>query len=178
MSRREPEPIYAQGFFIVHRSGLFNQIIVFDYYDPDQYYWSVLKNRSRLEKEVKMLAENMQYFLDQEKVLINGVETRPVVKNVEIGVRGKPTISYIVFYIEFEGELLRGLNIYENLYEEEVCEYDYIVYWIFPWDMRVVEADVGVSYNVLNDGRLLIFHVPKGTRVGGYEKIVFEVVEE
>ncbi len=174
---KEPEPIYAQGYFIVHRIGLFNQIVIFDYYDPDQYYWGVLRNASRLKREQETLMKNMQYFLDQEKVLINGVETKPVVKNVEIGIRGKPTLSYIVFYIEFEGELVKGLNIYENLYEEEVSEYDYVVYWIFPWNIRVVEADVGVQYSVLNDGRLLIFHVPKGTRVGGYEKIVFEVHE-
>lgn len=170
----EPRPIYAQGFFIIHRHGLFNQIVVFDYYDPSNYYYKLIRSKDALIDEKKNLMDNMQYFLDQEKVLINGKESRPVVKDVEIGVRGRPDISYVIFNIEFYGELVRGMNVYENIYEEEEAEYEYIVQWIIPGQGRFIDADLGVAYELRSNSRILLFRVPKGTRVGGYEKIVFE----
>lgn len=170
----EPKPIYAQGFFVIHKHGLFNQIIIFDYFDPDYYYYKLLRRRHKLEEEIEMLKNNMQYFLDQEDVIINGVKTRPVVKCVEIGVRGKPDIPYIIFNIEFYGELTRGINVYENIYEEEETDYDYMVQWIIHEDGKFLEAELGVSYELKNNSRILSFRVPKRTKIGGYERIVFE----
>ncbi len=173
----EPKPLYAQGFFHLRRNGFVDQTVVFDYYDPDHYYAKLLRDRDRLSREIRMLMNNMQYYLDQERVLINGEDTYPRVVHVEIGVRGRPDISYIVFLIVFKGELVKGINTYENIYEEEEVDYDYTVYWVFPESIRVIEADVGVPYRIYSDGRILFFKVPHGTRIGGYEKIVFEVLE-
>lgn len=169
---KEPKPIYAQGFFHLRRTGLVDQIIVFDYHDPGRYYYKILKNRKKLDREIELLKNNMQYFLDQEKVLINGVDTSPRVVYTEIGIRGRPELAYILFLIKFKGELVEGLNTYENMYEEEVVDYDYEVYWIFPENTKVIEADLGVPYTIYNN-RVLYFKVPKGTYVGGYERIVF-----
>ncbi len=171
----DPKPIYAQGFFHVRREGFVDQTIVFDYYDPGRYYARVLKNPSLYEKERELLWNNMQYFLDQEKVLINGEDAEPRVVGVEIGLRGRSDLAYIVFLIVFHGEFVRGLNTYENIYEEEEVDYDYTVYWLFPRDARVIEVDVGVPYKTMSGDRILYFKVPRGTRVGGYEKIVFEM---
>ncbi|ABN69539.1 conserved hypothetical protein [Staphylothermus marinus F1] len=168
-------PLYAHGYFYMHETGLVDQVIVFDYWDPDRYYWKLLSKPMKLEEERMFLANNMQYYLDQEKVLINGVEAPPKVVDVEIGVRGKPEIAYIVFLIEFKGELKEGLNIYENIYEEEEAEYEYIVYWFMPENARIVKAELGVPYRVEPNGRVLFFRVKPGTRVGGREAIYFEV---
>ncbi len=161
----------------MHRNGLVDQIIVFDYWDPDHYYVEVLENKELYRKEAEKLMNNMQYYLDQEKVLINGVEAPPEVVDVLIGLRGRPETPYILFHIVFRGELKRGLNIYEDLYEEEVSEYEYIVYWFFPENMKIVKAEIGVPYLVGSDGRVLFFKVPPGTRVGGREAIYFRLVE-
>ncbi len=171
---KEPQPVYAEGFFHLRRTGLVDQVVVFDYYDPDRYYYRVLRHKLRLKQEKENLMNNMQYYLDMERVLINGKDANPRVIHVDIGLRGKPENPYIVFLIEFKGELVRGLNTYENIYEEEVAEYPYTVYWIFPEDSAPVEAEVGVPYRIA--GRILYFHVPRGTHVGGYEKIVFEIL--
>ncbi len=172
---REPEPLYAMGFFTMHETGLVDQIIVFDYYDPDEYYWDLSQDPERLDKEKKMLLDNMQYYLDQEKVLINGSEAPPRVVNVELGFRGRKDLPYIIFFIEFKGELKRGLNSYVNIYEEEEAEYDYIVTWFFPENARVVKAELGVSYTIESEGRSLVFRVTKGTVVGGREAIYFRI---
>ncbi len=171
---REPKPIYAQGFFHLRRNGLVDQTIIFDYYDPDKYYYKILRHRLKLDHEINLLRKNMQYFLDQERVLINGADASPKVMHVEIGIRGRPDLAYVLFLISFKGELVDGLNTYENIYEEETVDYDYIVYWIFPDNARIVEADLGVPYIVYGN-RILYFRVPKGTHVGGYERIVFEM---
>jgi hypothetical protein len=170
---REPEPLYAQGFFIMHETGLVDQILVFDYIDKDKYYWNLFRDRSRLEREKKMLMDNMQYFLDQEKVYINDKEAPPQVINIELGFRGKPILPYIVFNIVFSGELRRGVNRYVDIYGEEEAEYDYTVQWLFPEGATVIEAKLGVDYTVEASGRQLVFHVKKGMRIGGREEIVF-----
>ncbi len=173
----EPIPLYAQGFFHLRADGLVDQIVVFDYYDPGNYYYKLMKDFTKLDKELERLRNNMQYFLDQERVLINGEDTNPRVKHVEIGFRGRKDLAYIMFIINFSGKIFEGINTYENIYEEEEAEYDYTVYWLFPVNAKVIEADVGVKYKVYNEGRILYFKVPKGTRVGGYERIVFEVYD-
>jgi len=171
----EPFPVFANGFFTVQENGVFNEIILFEYYDPGGYYASLLSDQNRLDEELETLSRNMQFYLDLEKVLINGVESSPTVLNVNIGFRGDPRRPYILFIITFKGRLARGLNTYENYYDEEVAEYDYEVVWLFPAKARVVEADLGVPYKVEAGGRVLRFNVKRGTRVRGFEKILFEI---
>jgi len=169
------EPIHAQGFFIVSRRGDINQIVIYDYYDPEHYYLNLLHRPLDYEEEIKKLAANMQYYLNQEKVLINGERVKPIVKTVSIEHRGFAEIAYITFTIYFKGKLHKGLNTYENIYEAEKAEYDYEVYWIFPPRSKVVEVDIAAEYEVLGDGNILLFWVRKGDRIRGYEKIVFSI---
>jgi len=171
----EPIPIYAQGYFHVHRSGLIDQIIIYDYWDPGRVYESIIKDKKKLSEEINKLASNMQMFLDMEKVIINDKETHPVVVDVDIGLRGRPELAFIVFHIVFYGSLTPGVNKYVNIYEEEVVEYDYDVYWFFPEKTRVLKADLGVPHRVSGDGRVLFFHVEKGTRINGRETIIFKI---
>ncbi len=156
----------------MHRSGHVDQVVVYEYVDPAHYYHQL--RGKRLREELSLIKRNMQYFLDQEKVLINGEDAAPRVVEVSLGFRGTPDRPYLLILIEFSGILRRGLNVYENMYEEEEAEYDYEVVWMFPPGMGVVEADVGTRYRVIN-GRILVFRVRKGARVGGYERIVFSV---
>ncbi len=168
-------PIHAQGFFCVHRRGLVNQIIIYDYYDPKGYYAKLIHRPLDYENEMKKLAANMQYFLDQEQVLINGEKVRPIVKSVSLDHRGFMEIAYITYVIEFKGRFKRGVNTYENIYEVEVAEYDYEVYWIFPPRTKIIEVEVAAEYEILGDGNILLFWVRKGDKLKGYEKIAFKL---
>ncbi len=172
---REPKPLYAHGFFTMHETGLVDQIVVFDYLDESRYYWNLKRDKDKFEREIRMLADNMQYYLDQEKVLINGVEAPPRVVDVEIGFRGKPELPYILFLIEFKGELKKGMNLYENIYEEEIAEYEYIVLWNLPENAKFVKAELGVPYRVEPNGRSIFFRVKPGVKVGGREAIYFRI---
>lgn len=170
---REPKPLYGTGFFHVRETGWIDEIVVFDYYDPDHYYYNLTVEELSAEKE--RLARNMEFYLDLEEVKLNGKPCFPRVVNVDVGFRGSVEYPYVVFMISFKGELVRGVNVFEDVYEEEVAEYGYRVYWILPPRARFIEADVGVPYTITGGGRILSFSVEAGVRVRGYERIVFEV---
>jgi len=173
----EPIPTYAYGYFFVHRSGLVDQIIVFEYHDPSRVYESMINDRVKYVREIDRLMKNMQYYLDQERVVINGYRVTPIVKNVEIDFKNKPDLIHIIFTIEFRGDFKIGLNTYENEYEEEIVEYEYVVYWFFPEKTRIVRAEIGVPYSISSDSRILYFKVKPGVRIGGREAIFFKIEE-
>ncbi len=166
-------PTHAQGIFVVHKDGLVTQLVIFDYYDPERYY-ATLEERGELEDELATIASNMQQFLDEEEVIINGKRTRPVVKLIDLNYRGLKTRPYIFFIIEFRGEFRKGKNVYENKYESEIVQYDYEVYWIFPENMKVIDVELEGDIQVLNE-RKIVAKVTRGTKVKGYEKITFEI---
>ncbi len=169
------KPIYAHGIFNVCRVGGVYQTIIFRYIDENSYYWSLIESGSeKIIEEEKILAENMQGFLDEEEVYINDRKVKPTVASVVIDSAGPRDASF-TFLIRFKAPLRPGLNSYVNMYEEEEAEYDYTVTWFFPIGSRVVKAEVGVPYEVRGEGNILVFKVKKGARVGGREAIYFEI---
>lgn len=167
------KPIYGQGTFVVCSDGTITQEIIFDYIDSNTYYWNLLSDELKFNMELNKLMNNMQSFLDNEEVKINGKIVYPKVIGIDIGFRGSPETPYIAFYISFKGELRRGINYYENIYEPEVVEYDYCVTWIFTGGLKVIKANVGVAYDIIADGRMLMFSMHKNSLTPGYERIEF-----
>ncbi|MEM0042883.1 MAG: hypothetical protein QXF46_02200 [Thermofilaceae archaeon] len=168
------EPIHAYGFFSVSESLEVNQIVVYEYIDYNRYYASVAKDIDRLNVELERLAANMQRYLDREEVVINGDRLRPKVVGVNLGFRGDPEEPYLVFFIRFRGRPRKGLNYYENIYEEEVAEYPYEAYWFFPSNAKVEEVECAGVSEVIG-GQIVIMKVEEGEKITGYEKIVFRL---
>jgi len=164
-------PVYAQGYFIVCRDGWFQQVIVFDYYDPMHIYSQLSQDEEALRRELDRLSDNMQSYLDEEEIYVNNVRVRPNIKSVDLTFRGTAVRPSIVFTIVFKGHLYRGENVYEDYYEGEVLEYDYEAYWVFPEKTRILEVRVDTEYEVL--GNRVIIWGRKGDKVGGYEMIKF-----
>ncbi len=177
MSRDEGVvPIHAQGFFSVPpRRGYVYEVLVFDYYDPEEYYAGLVHRPLDYEEEMARLASNMQGFLDSEVIEINGRRMRPRVRSVGLEFRGDPSSPYLTFIIYFPAPLRRGVNTYLNLYGEEEAEYDYEVYWMLPPRSRFLEVEVASEYEVLGGGNILLFWARRGDRLPGREKIVFEL---
>ncbi|MEN2974668.1 MAG: hypothetical protein ABDH32_03700 [Candidatus Caldarchaeales archaeon] len=168
------EPIHAQAFFKVDASGLFSQILIFDYYDREHYYYHLVENEDEYQREMERLLLVMNEFLREEKVLVNKKEVEVEVSMVSLEFRGSPELPTPVYLIEFRGELLNGLNIYECFYEKGVAEYDYEVYWILPLEAKITEVEISGEYEIL-DGRILITRMRRGEYYNGYEKIVFNL---
>ena len=170
--------MYGQGLFFVGWNYI-AYYLVFDYHDPLGYYDTILRNERLFNEEVNKLWVNMQSFLDEEEVMINGVRVRPRVVMIDIGFRGSKRRPYIVFAIRFRAPIKPGRNVYENRYESEIAEYDYVAYWIFPPGSKVLEVNMGQGdeeWDIVGKNIVVIYGY-RGKRTGGYERIVFEMPE-
>ncbi|MEM4971138.1 MAG: hypothetical protein QXE01_07805 [Sulfolobales archaeon] len=165
-------PIYASAFFNVSLDGI-RYVLIFDYIDPAGYYKRILSDKDLLKREVELVTSNMQSFLDEEEILINGGKVGAEILLADIGLRGEPSRAYISFIIEIRCRLKRGINIYENRYEREEFEYDYSAYWIFPRGSKIYEALLGGSVDII--GNIVVVKGSKGDISPGYERIRFEI---
>ena len=172
------KPIYAQGFFFVGLNYV-SYYLVFDYIDPLEYYNTIRRDEKLFEEEVSKLWINMQQFLDEEEVKINNTHVSPKVVMIDIGFRNSKKRPYIIFTIRFKAPLRKGVNVYENRYESETIEYDYVAYWVFPPNTKILRVDMGSggeTWDVVGNNIIAIYGF-KGMRSGGYEYIEFEITE-
>ncbi|MHA1238079.1 MAG: hypothetical protein ACTSSJ_02315 [Candidatus Odinarchaeia archaeon] len=167
------KPLHAQTFICASRNGEFNQFLNYMYYDPDKYYADLIHKPSEYENEILKLWDNMQGFLDEETIKINGTTVTPKVKYVSIEHIGSDTLPIISWIITYNGELKSSENIYETWSDEEIAEYDFESYWCFPPNAKLLEIDTLLEFEV--QGNILLAWARKGDKVGGYEKIVFSL---
>ncbi len=164
----EVRPIYARAFFSFSVDGSVDEYLVFYYYDPNAYYASL--DDEGVKREEDVVKENLQTFLDQERITINGEKVRARVTFVKIGLLSV-NYPFIEFVIRFKGRLVKGINTYENEYENEVAEYPYEALWVFPGEV--------VSYHLAGEvrafGNMLYLKVQPGTTTGGREWIRFRL---
>ncbi|MEM1527722.1 MAG: hypothetical protein QW290_05615 [Sulfolobales archaeon] len=168
-------PRYGYGFFSVDSTGEFRQKILFFYWDPDRELYRSTSTPLGKKHETETMRTNMQAFVDSEKILVNRKSVKARVLHVDIGFISSKKRPYVEFLITFKGDLVKGINTYENYYEREKVEYSYRVTWTFPENFKVIKADLGFPYEVI-DGRIIVFNVEKGTETPGYEVIEFLVL--
>ncbi|WP_054857494.1 hypothetical protein [Vulcanisaeta sp. JCM 16159] len=171
----EPVPIHAEGIFTMGVDGGVWENLIFEYLDKDHYYRDLLRNREGSLNELRTVMRNMQGFLDEETIKINDEIVRARVIDVSLGFRGSFDRPYLEFYIYFKGNLRKGINKYEDYYEEEITEYDYEIVWLFPPGFRIIEYEFAGEGSVMGGGNILRLIVRKGLKVGNYESITFEV---
>ncbi len=159
-------PIYALGNFVMDRSGNVTQYTFFYYYDKNTYYASLSKQI--LKEELNEIRRNMQRFLDEEQILINGERSLAKVINIDLYLLDfeHPVLEFIIL---FRGRLKKGVNVYENSYEEEVAEYPYQAIWRLPG--KVIHVNMNGKISIFKN--FLKIKVDKGTKVGGVEIIKF-----
>jgi len=171
--KSEIKPIHGQSFFTLSYNGVFQQILIFDYFDPDKFYYRILHDEESYKVEMQKLLNSMNQLLSREEIRINGERVKAEALTINLDFRGeaeKPTIS---FYIEFAGKLnSNGENVYENRYEPGIAEYDYEVYWFFPEKTKIIEVVTDTNYEICDD-RFLILWARTGDHYGGYERIRF-----
>lgn len=165
-------PTSASCYFSVSRTGEFHQFLVYDYYDPKGCYARLLNKPKKCREELRRLCTNMQYFLDQEEVRVNGVRVYPRVVTAYISHRGFMDTPYIAWIVTFKGKLRKGLNVFENTTEREVAEYDFEIVWQFPRRSRIVMVKISTESQVIAKRTLYVL-ARKGEVVGGYERIEF-----
>ena len=100
------EPVHADSFFSVSRTGEIHERLSYEYIDPEGYYRRVIRDEDLLRKEVEKLADNMQSFLDQERVEINSERVRSRVDYCDLFLKGATEVVSVIYLIDFAGRLL------------------------------------------------------------------------
>ncbi|MHA1960543.1 MAG: hypothetical protein ACW99U_09940 [Candidatus Thorarchaeota archaeon] len=174
MYKRQDEfvdPVHADSFFSVAASGEIHERLAFEYYDPDGYFRRVNQDDALLKEEIRKIATNMQFYLDKERVEINGVRVRSVVEYVDIFPKGKSDVVGVVYLIDFAGRFEEGVNKIETWLEEEVAPYDFEIMWRFPSGTKITEIETLLDFEIYDS--LVTLWALDGSEVGGYERMEF-----
>ncbi|MFW9834597.1 MAG: hypothetical protein ACFFEK_11415 [Candidatus Thorarchaeota archaeon] len=167
------EPVHADSFFSVSRTGEIHERLCYEYIDPEGYYNRVIRDESLLKKEVEKLAGNMQYFLDLERVEINGERVKSKVDYCDIFLKGPTEVVSVVYLIDFAGRFHEGKNKIETWLEEEEAPYDFEIIWRFPIGTNIKEIETTLDFEIYGD--LVTLWALEGDEVGGYERMEFEI---
>jgi hypothetical protein len=166
------EPIHAESFFSVSRTGEIHERLCFEYLDYEGYYARVIQDEELLSKEIEKLSGNMQYFLDQERVEINEERVESIVRYVDIFLKGPTNVVAIVYLIDFAGKFEKGGNKIQTWLEEEAAPYDFEIIWRFPYGTQITEIESKLDYQIYN-GDFVVLWALQGDDVGGYELMEF-----
>lgn len=167
------DPIHADSFFSVSKVGEIHERLCYEYSDPEGFYRRVVNDDDLLREEIEKIADNMQYYLDKERVEINGQRVRSQVNYADIFLKGKSEVVAVLFLIDFAGSFNDDVNKIETWLEEEEAPYDFEIIWRFPKGTEVVEIDTLLDFEVYND--IVTLWAFSGQEVGGYERMEFKL---
>jgi hypothetical protein len=167
------EPVHADSFFSVSRTGEVHERLCYEYLDPEGYYRRVIRDEHLLRKEIEKLVDNMQYFLDQERVEINNERVRSRVDYCDIFLKGITEVVSVVYLIDFAGRFREGINKIETWLEEEEAPYDFEILWRFPVGTHIREIKTSLDFEIYGD--LVTLWALEGDEVGGYERMEFDL---
>ncbi len=167
------EPVHADSFFSVSRTGEFHERLNFEYLDMSGYYRKVIRDEKLLAKEVEKLAGNMQFFLDKERVEINSERVRSRVDYCDIFLKGDTDVVSVIYLIDFAGKFVEGHNVIETWLEEEQAPYNFEILWRFPVGTKIIDVETTMEFDIYDD--IISLWAMDGDDVGGYEKIIFEL---
>ncbi|NWF95270.1 MAG: hypothetical protein HXY34_03925 [Candidatus Thorarchaeota archaeon] len=164
-------PLHADSFFSVSVSGEIHERLCFEYSDPLGYYRRVTGDEGLFESEIRKLSANLQGFLNEERVEINGEEVRSIVRYADVFMKGDSNVVGIVYLIDFAGRFRETVNTIETWLEDEDAPYDFEIIWRFPHRTRVEAVETRLQYEVHRD--MVVLWANTGDRVGGYERMEF-----
>ena len=165
-------PLNAEADFYVSKNGI-SELLVYNYLD-EEYFYHKLCASENYDSEMNKINDNMQFYLDQDKVLVNHEEKRMKLSEVELKFKdGLSEYPQLNFMILIRCKLKEGNNIIEFDMEDEIAPYDFLIKYHFPHGSEIVEVESLLSFKIIDNK--LIMTAKKGDRVGGYEKIVFKV---
>lgn len=166
-------PLYATGYFRVDVIDGITSVIEYLYHDANCYYYSLINDSKALMKEIELLKNNFQRFLDEEYVYVNNKKTKGKCLHVEISA---PSCSPVMFYFynKIGGKIKRGQNQYVNRYSSEEATYPYHFVWWFPEKTVIKKAEFcGTEITIKTN--MIIGKVEPGEKLCGEEYIEFIV---
>lgn len=167
------QPVHAESFFSVARSGEIHERLSDEYTDPEHYYRRVLQDEEDFRREIETLSDNLQYYLDKERVEINGHAVRSQVHYTDIFLKGESDVVAVVYLIDFSGRFTPNANRIETWLEEETAPYDFEIMWRFPMGTHDISIESLLEYEIYKS--IVVLWAQEGDKVGGYERMEFNL---
>ncbi len=169
-------PVYAQGFFTLSPTGIY-QVVIYEYIDREKYYHKIVEDDELYTDEIERLRTIIEDELAKELIKINEERAETIINGISIAFHESPEHVSLIFFVFIKGVIKNGINIYEDYYESTKAEYDYDAYWFLPPSWRILEVVASGRYDVYGPtNNMLIISARRGDDISGYEKIVFEAV--
>ena len=172
MSFDEEIPVYAKAEFLVYPKEILEYLTYF-YHDPSKVYHGLMKI-GILNGELEFIKNNMQFFLDQDILMINSLEKRLVVEDVGLSfLEGDFERPYLHFKIHADIEFFHGENRLEMISEEELTPYDFEIVWDFSLleGSKIIEVKSKLSYRIDSEKSKIFMKAFKNKPCGGHEVI-------
>jgi hypothetical protein len=167
-------PVYSLGYFHI-TPWTIHYTIVYDYIERTPAVRIKLKNpRDRREEEEHIAKTLGRIMREEEKTVINGRHIHPTIDLVRIELKPRRT-HYVVVHARMDYTPVEGRNVYENFYQPTTAPYSYTAYWITPPGGEIVSVETPGTLHYTGDRRIAVIHVRKGTRLDGYEAVVFRL---
>ncbi|MFX0208052.1 MAG: hypothetical protein ACFFDT_18850 [Candidatus Hodarchaeota archaeon] len=166
------KPIGAYSEFRVGSEQI-HQTLEFHYWDPSQIYLRLQKTDS-LDGELVFIKQNLQDFIDEDKLFVNQVEVPMFVETVSLSFKeNNPQLPILTFLI-VSGSYQLIFNEKNCLIldaEQEIATYKCQAIWNLPGSVQHVVSSSPFKI----DEHQVIFTSHKGQKVGGREEIYFIV---
>ncbi|OLS18958.1 MAG: hypothetical protein HeimC3_47740 [Candidatus Heimdallarchaeota archaeon LC_3] len=166
-------PLKALAEITIAESNL-NQIINFYYFDPDQIYNKIKRDLDVKgeNEEFSKIIDNMQKYLDEDKVFINQEELFLDIVDGYISYPDTESLEYPLLTFEVSSssyKLFNGRNIIELAGYDQKSPYLITANWNLPGVVLKVQSQT--SHKII--GNKINFQAKKDEIISGYELIEF-----
>ncbi|MFX0049712.1 MAG: hypothetical protein ACFFAJ_07790 [Candidatus Hodarchaeota archaeon] len=171
---QKEEPIFAEAFFQINSHQIIHTLY-FYYYDPSKVYFHLM-NTGAIKGELEEIQKNLQYFIDEDDLLVNKQKVRMIITKVMLEFKEKkPNFPFLIFKITSQLTKLHENKLNEiHLYAKpEKLPYSAISCWETKGEITSVESN---SFHILShDKKQLVFYLSKGEIIGGDERLIVRI---
>lgn len=163
-------PLFAEAFFSLKEEQL-TQSLYFQYYDPSKIYYNLLKT-SAIEGELNTIQGNLQNFINEDALHINGHLVKMIIEKRKLFFRDNNSEYPILsFYISSTPYQLYSnqINVVHLYAKPEIIPYSAISCWNTIGKIKKVNSKS--DYKIDKSRHNVSFFLKKGDIVGDHERI-------
>jgi len=163
-------PLFAEAFFSLREERI-TQSLYFQYYDPSKIYYNLQKTGA-IKGELNTIKENLQSYINEDALHINGHLTKMIIDRSELFFRDNdheyPILSFFITSTPYR--LYSNQTNMVHLYAKpEIIPYSAISCWnTCGFIERVVSNS---DHKIDNSKQNVSFFLKKGDIVGDHERI-------
>jgi hypothetical protein len=172
-TKKREFPLFAEAFFSLKEEKI-TQSLYFQYYDAPKIFHNLVKT-SAIEGELNSIQENLQNYINEDALHINGHLIKMIIERTELLFRdNNPDYPVLSFFISSTPYRLYSnqINIVHLYAKPEVIPYSAISCWNTSGIIKKVISNS--DHKIDKSKHNVSFFLKKGDIVGGHERISIE----